>query len=155
MYNIYYGLILYHIVLSPGAIAGVIISSFVVIISIAVCIVICAIIIIKKRRAKIQSQRHLQGVIDTAPSRIVPPTSTLSTTYPPPPPYSTPLPAPPNSMPPTQMTTNQAIPAAGTTVPQGAVPVIFHPGNQVVSYNVPSAQPMYYYYPYAPQVSDQ
>ena len=55
-------------------------------------------------------------------------------------------------MPPPQMTTNQPIPAVGTTGPQGGVPVVFHPGNQAVSY-VPSAQPMYYYYPYVPQVS--
>ena len=123
------------------------------IISIAVCIVICAIIIIKKRRAKIQSQRQHQGITNTAPSRIVPPVSTLSTTYPPPPPYSASVSAPPNSIPPTQMTTNQPTPATCIAGAQGAVPVVFHPGNQAVSYNVPSAQPMYYYYPYAPQVS--
>ena len=51
------------------------------------------------------------------------------------------------------MTTNQPMAAVSTTGAQGAVPVVFHPGNQAVSYNVPSAQPMYYYYPYVPQVS--
>ena len=124
-----------------------------VIISIAVCIVICAIIIIKKRRPKLQSQSRYQGIADTAPSRVVPPASTFSTTYPPPPPYSASVSAPPNSIPPTQMTANQPTPATCIAGAQGAVPVVFHPGNQAVSYNVPSAQPMYYYYPYAPQVS--
>ena len=84
----------------------------------AVCIVIivtCAIVLIKKGRAKLQSQSQHQAITDTAPLRVIPPASTLSTSY---------HPALPNSMSHPQMTTNQPKTAAGTVGAQGAVPQV-------------------------------